>query len=352
MRKLVLIGMIAFAAKAFSQEVPQLETYTLKNGLKIYLMQYGKIPAVNVKFVINTGEKNEIPGQQGYCGITAQLLLEGNSKYTQEAQNDLAFKLGGELKSGSDFDHTVVAANFLSKDFDKAMDLFSSAILHPAFSKEKLDQTVSYLIDYNNPAKMDIANLAGVYSDLFLYGTSNPLGRNYYKAQLQQITPEKIKEFHAFNYTPKNSGLIICGNFNAAEIKAIVENYFGSWTSTYGEVNGVSLDHPQIKKKEIAFISRSGATQCALQWSKTAPSVKDKDLLAFRVANQIFNRVLFEEIREKGGKTYSIGSSHRASQFSNLFVAQCSVRSEEMLNTMNLLPFERIIRYWPVLLIV
>lgn len=336
MKKLIFILIIAFQVKAFSQEVPTLETYTLKNGLKIYLMQYGKIPAINVRFVINTGEKNEAPGQQGYCGITANMLLRGNTKYTQEKQNDIAFKLGGTMSASDNEDNTTISADFLTKDFDLGMDLFSSAILHPLFNKEKLDQEISQIIDYNNPNKMDISDLADTYGDLMLYGTSSPLGRNYYKKQLLLITPDKIKEFHQFNYTPKNSSVVICGNFVAADVKAIVEKYFGTWTSTFGEVNGVSLDFPQIKKKEVAFVNRKGATQCALQWNKMAPSVKDKDLLTFRVANQIFTRVLFREIREKGGKTYGIGSSHQASQFSNLFVVSCSVRSEEMLNTMNL----------------
>lgn len=336
MKKLIFILIMAFNIKAFSQEIPTLETYTLKNGLKIYLMQYGKIPAINIRFVINTGEKNEAPGQQGYCGITANMVLRGNSKYTQEQQNDLAFKLGGALNASDGKDYTTISADFLTKDFDTGMDLFSSAILHPLFNKEKLDQEISQIIDYNNPNKMDISDLADIYSDLGLYGTSNPLGRNYYKAQLQLITPEKIKDFHAFNYTPKNSSIVICGNFNAADVKSIVEKYFGSWQSTYGEVNGVSLDFPQIKKKEIAFVNRRGATQCALQWNKIAPAVKDKDLLAFRVANQIFGRILFKEIREKGGKTYGIGSRHQPSQFSNLFIITCSVRSDEMLNTINL----------------
>lgn len=320
----------------FTQEIPALETYTLKNGLKIHLMHYGKIDAVNVKLIVNTGEKNEVPGQQGYADITAEMLLQGNSKYSQEQQNDIAFKSGGQMASGSDKDYTVVNANCLTRDLDKMMDLFSAAIMTPTFKKEKLDLMISGLIDYNNPQKMDIAELADVFSDLAIYGSSNPLGRNYYKGQLQQITPEKIREFHAFNYTPKNSAVIVCGNFDAATVKAIVEKYFGGWHSTYGEVNGVALDMPQIKKKEIAFINRSKATQCALQWSKTAPSVKDKDLIAFTIANRIFNVVLFSEIREKGGKTYGIGSAHQPSRFSNLFQVSCSVRSEEMLNTINL----------------
>ncbi len=336
MKKILIIIFSSCVSLVYSQDVPQLETYTLKNGVKIYLMQYGKIPAVNVKFMINTGDKNEAPGQQGYSEITAGMLLQGNAKYTQEGQNDIAFKLGGDLGSSAGKDYTTITANFLSKDFDAGMDLFSAAILQPTFKKDKLDQSISYYIDYNNPAKMDIAALADVFGDVFIYGTSNPLGRNYYKAQLKLITPEKIKEFHAFNYTPKNASIIVCGNFNSTGIKTVIEKYFGAWQSTYGEVNGVSLDFPQIKKKEIAFINRSGATQCALNWSKMAPSIKDKDIQAFNVANRIFNTTLFSEIREKGGKTYSIGSQHEPSQFSNLFIVACSVRSDEMLNTINL----------------
>lgn len=336
MRKLFFILFFAWIAGTYAQEVPTLETYTLKNGLKIHLMKYGKVEAINVRFVVNTGEKNEIPGQQGYCEMVSTLLLQGNSKYTQEQQNNMAFKLGGELSSSSGKDHTTISANFLTRDFDTGMDLFSSAILKPLFDKEKVSLMISYLIDYNNPSKMDISELAEVFTDLFLYGTANPLGRNYYKAQLQLVTPEKLKEYHAFNFTPKNSAIVICGNFDPATIKATVEKYFGSWQSTYGEVNGVSLDGPQIKKKEIAFINRNKATQCRLQWNKMAPAIKDKDALLFSVANAIFNRTLFVEIREKGGKTYGINSGYRPSQFSNLISIGCSVRSEEMLNTINL----------------
>lgn len=337
MKKISIILLAGILSISFyAQEVPKLETYTLKNGVKIYLMQYGKIPAMNVRLVINTGEKNEAPGQQGYGELTAKLLLQGNKKYTQEQQNDLAFKLGANLDFDVNKDNTAITANFLSKDLDQGMDLFSSAVLNPTYNKEKVDLMISQYIDYGLISKMDVSRLADVFSDLNLYGTSNPLGRYHYKAQLKLVTPEKIKEFHDFNYTPKNSSIIVCGNFNSDEVKAVVEKYFGAWQSVYGEVNGVSLEVPQIKKKEIGFIHRASATQCALQWNKTAPSLKDKDLLAFDIATSIFNVVLFSEIREKGGKTYSIGAGHAASQFSNLLTIACSVRSEEMLSTINL----------------
>jgi zinc protease len=319
-----------------AQEVPKLETYTLKNGLKLYLMQYGKIPALSMKLMVNSGKKNETPGQQGYSDLCASMLLKGNKKYTEEQQGDLAFRLGAELNAGADFDYTSVSANMLAKDLDAGMDLFSAAIITPLFDKEKLAQEISYMIDYNNLNKMDIADLTAVFGRYAVYGTANPLGRHFYKKQLQTITPEKLREYHSFNFTPKNASLIICGNFDAALVKAAAEKYFGAWQSAYGEVNGVSLDKPGIRKVETAFVNRSSATQCNLRWCKSAPSVKDKDYMAFTVANRAFNRFIFVEVREKGGKTYSIGSRHQTSQFSNLLYTACSVRNNEMLNTIQL----------------
>lgn len=336
MKSIIAIALSFICLGLKAQEVPTLESYSLKNGLKVYLMQYGKIPAVNVQFIINSGKKNETPGQQGYSSICATMLLKGNQKYTEEQQADKSFKLGADLSAGSNYDRTTIGANFLSKDLDVGMDLFSAAVLSPLFDKEKLAQEIAYLIDYNNLNKMDIGDLSGVFSQYALYGTANPLGRHFYKKQLQDITSEKLKEYHSFNFTPKNAAVVVCGNFDPALVKAAVEKYFGAWTSTYGEVNGVALDKPQVKKKDYGFINRAGTTQCNLRWCKIAPSVKDKDYMAFKVANQVFNRFIFVEVREKGGKTYGISSAHQATQFSNLFITACSVRNNEMKNTIEL----------------
>lgn len=336
MKRILVYTLVLLCAGMYGQEDLTLETYTLKNGLKLYLMHYGKIPAVSVKLMVNAGKKNEAPGQQGYSELCATMLLKGNKKYTEEQQSDLAFKLGAELAAGSDFDYTTVSANMLTRDLETGMDLFSSAVIAPVIDKDKLAQEISAVIDYNNLNKMDIEDLTEVYSRYALYGTTNPLGRHYYKKQLQEITPEMLRAYHSFNFTPRNAAVIVCGNFDDAQVKAVIEKYFGGWQSAYGEINGVALDKPSIKKTETAFVNRSHATQCNLRWCKIAPSVKDKDYLAFTVANTIFNRFIFVEIREKGGKTYSIGSRHQATQFSNLFTTACSVRSSEMLNTLQL----------------
>jgi predicted Zn-dependent peptidase len=336
MKSIIYIHLFLSCLFIKAQETPTLETYTLKNGLKLYFIKYGKIEAMNIALIVNSGKKNEAPGQQGYNNLTSKLLLQGNSKYSEEAQNDRAFSIGTEMRANAGYDYTAIDMNVLSKDANTAFDLLSAAVTQPLFNKDKVSQYISYLIDYNNPAKMDIANMAHTYSNLGVFGIENPLGRSFYKKQLELVTSEKLKEFHQFNYTPKNTRITVCGNFKSEEIKKLIETYFGEWKSTFGEVNGVSLESPSIKKQEIAFANRVGAVQCALEWTKIAPGINDKDYLAFQIANQLFNQTLFREIREKGGKTYGIYSSLVNSRFSNVISVSCSVRSNEMLNTVNL----------------
>jgi predicted Zn-dependent peptidase len=319
-----------------AQIIPSYETFHLQNGLKVYLLQYGSIPAINVKLVLNTGKVNEAPGQQNYSELLANALLMGNTKHDASTQSDKAFALGSNLSASATNDNTILQLNILSKDLDAGMDLMSAAILTPTFPKEKLDILISQNSDFNSPTKMDITRLTSLFSNYFIYGLSNPLGRYFYKTQLQKITPTIIKEYYDFNFTPKNANLIICGNFDMATIKPIIEKYYGNWKSSFGSANSVSLNQISIKKKEMGFINRNGATQCALQWNKTAPSINDKDQLAFAITNDLFNDLLFKEIREKGGKTYGIYSNEFNSKFSNTYAISCSVRNSELVNTIDL----------------
>lgn len=333
---IVIFTCMLMAVVSPAQELPTLETYSLKNGLAVYLIKYGKIEAMNINLVINSGKKNEVPGQQGYNALVAEMVLRGNTVYTEEQQNDSAFAMGTGINPSSGFDYTTLSANLLSRHAKPMFAMMSAAVIHPLFDKEKVEQAISYLSSYNTPSKMDVTAMARIYSNMVVHGLENPLGRSITKQQLKTITPEKLITFHQFNYTPKNTRIIVCGNYNSNEVKKLIDSCFGAWQSVYGEVNGVSLDVPEIKKKEYYFVNRTGATQCALNWTKNGPGRREKDALAFTIANQIFNQVLFREIREKGGKTYGISSILNNSAFSNLLQIECSVRNEVLLSTIQL----------------
>jgi zinc protease len=315
------------------------EQYDLKNGLQVTLIDYGTVDATTINVFVNVGKKNETPGNQGISGFTAEALTFGSSKYTKIQMHDTLYPMSANISAGANENYTRISATFLNSDLDKGMDVFASTIRNPTFPEVEVKQMIDEFVQYNNPLKMDISELAQRFGDYFTFGLANPLGLNTYAAQVSKLTSKSIKEFYDFNYTPKNTRIIIAGKLDKIKVKKLIETYFGNWVSVYGENNQVSLESPSFKGKEYAFVNRDSATQACLLWIKKAPTPADKDLTAFKVAEGVFNFRLFNEVRNKLGKTYGIYMSYSEKQNNGIYSVSTQTRSKEMTNT--LLAFEK-----------
>ncbi|HLG03382.1 MAG TPA: pitrilysin family protein [Bacteroidia bacterium] len=312
---------------------PEVERYKLKNGLEVIFADYGTLPVTSFTFFVNVGKKSETPGQQGLADLAAGALAMGNEKYARMEQDQLLYRMGTGISSGSNSNYSVVSASFLNRDVEKGMDLLAAALTKPTLPQVEIDEMKGFNLAQNKPSKMDIGQLASVYGDYFTFGIEHPLGRHFYEAQYKKITAAQVKEFYSFNFTPANTKLVVLGKPDRALVKKLIEQQLGGWTAIYGEVNSAAYDVASIKEKEYAFVNKSGAEQAYLQWIKKSPTAGSKDENAFRIANSIFTERLMDDIREKRGYTYGIYSSYSEDENEGVFRVRTQVRSEVMLNT-------------------
>ncbi len=189
---------------------------------------------------------------------------------------------------------------------------------------------------------MNIGDIAEMFSSYVVFGTANPLGRHFYSAQLNKITSAQLKEFYKFNYTPKNTKLILAGNFDVPKMKEMLDKLFGSWNATYGENNGSAYEVDDIKGKQYYFVNKKKATQTYLQWNKKAPEGGSKDATLFKLASNALNLLLFAEIREKEGKTYGIRCSYSEGDNNSVYNISTQVRNEVAYETT--VSFDRVLK--------
>lgn len=321
---------------------PAVEKYKLKNGMEVEFIEYGLLPATSLSFYVKVGKANETPGQQALSTITVNSLRYGSEKYDRITQDKMIAEMGGNFSTGSSENFSEVKFMFPNTEADKAMELVSDIMEKPKFPQEEIKQQVAQMLNYNNPAKMDITTLASVFSDHFVYTSANPLGRYFYAAQLQKLTPAQVQEFYKFNYTPKNTKLVISGKPDKEKMKKLVEQYFGGWTAELGENNGAVYEAPAINKKEYAFVNKSKASQAAMRWTKKAPTAGSKDVIPFRLAVDMFNNLMFDEIRAKEGKTYGINLSYYEESNTGTYSITTQVRNDVMHGTV--LSLERVMK--------
>jgi len=318
-----------FVSSWGQQPVPEYQSYSLKNGLKVVFLNYGKIDAVAVQLVVNSGEKNETPEQTEFSDIAANMTLMGNSKYSATDQKVALYKLGTNISASAGADFTTWTAEFLTRDLSQGMDLLFQTVTQPKFDPEYLSQYTDQLATFNNPSRMDIGELADKSTDEWLFGKDHPFGRYPTAEAYAQITPEKLREFYDFNVAPSTSTLVLCGKFDVAAAKSLIESVWGNWQGKYTQSNQVKLPQPSFKSVEVKKVLRAGADQTMLVFTGNAPAQDADDALAFTIANDIFSDMLFREVREKGGKTYGIGSQYIATSVSHIFQIKTQVRSKE-----------------------
>jgi zinc protease len=338
-----LIIFFVLADFAFAQtKQASVEEFKLKNGLEVKMIPFGTIPAVSVTCYVNVGKKTETPGQQYLSTLTSGALSLGNEKYTRVQQDNILSKLGSTINTNANDNFTAIGMRFLNKDAAIAMDVLSSLILKPTFPAEDIKQQIEQTLNYNNPYKMDIGAISSMFSDYVLFGTVHPLGRHFYSAQLNKISAKQIADFYKFNYTPKNTKIILVGNFDHAAMKTMLENMFGSWTAAYGENNGSAYEVQPISKKEYYFVNKNRASQAALRWNKKAPEAGSKDVIPFEMANHAFNDILFDEIRAKEGKTYGINSVYSEPSNTGFYSVWTQVRNDVAYETT--VSFDRVLK--------
>src|SRR6059058_4367319 len=150
-----LVFVFCNMGSAQTLKLPPHEKIVLKNGLTLLVMEKHGVPIVSFSAIVKTGSAADPVGQDGLATITAGLLRKGTQKRTaQQFAADLDF-IGGSFDAGADTDYTTISAEFLTKDLDRGLDLFTDAVLHASFPQAEVDKLLAQSIDGVKASKDD-----------------------------------------------------------------------------------------------------------------------------------------------------------------------------------------------------
>jgi zinc protease len=279
----------------------------LKNGIEVWIVPFGELPVTGVKVWMKGGRNNELPGLQGLAGITAQCLDKGYDKLNASQIDGLLAGISSGINVGVSDEATSISSLFLNDKLETGLQVLSGVITRPSFPADEISQITSRMLTYNKPSRMDLMNLANAASNLVVYGKDHPLGRHFFPAQLKKINRDSVLFFHSFYFNPANCKILVSGNIQAATIIPLLEKHFGDWKPKFGSPGNFSYSEKKIKGITRYFIpGKKGSTQSCLRWNFQAPLPGSEYHLPYLWASELFNEMLFEEIRAKEGKTYGI----------------------------------------------
>lgn len=303
------------------------ESFTLKNGLKVIVVENHKLPKVSYNLVIDADATLE-GNKAGYVGVFGELLARGTTTRTKVQIDEESDMIGASLfpSSGGIF------GSCLKKNNEKLLELMSDIILHPSFPQSEFDKVIKQTKDGLESNKTDAGAIAGNLTARAVYGKSHPYGDVETDSTVSNITLQDLKDYYAKNFMPNISYLAIVGDISKAEAQPLIEKYFGSWVK--GTPTKIKLTNPTPPANpEITMNDRAGSTQSTLRFVYPIQNnVGGADYLTLRLLNTILGGGatgrLFMTLREKYGYTYGAYSSISADENVAQFTASADVRTE------------------------
>ena len=301
-------------------------TFTLKNGLKVIVVENKKLPRAYAS--LDVDNYPDFEGDiKGVSSLVSALMGNGTKNQSKDNFNEEVDYMGSSLSLSAGGGY----ASSLKKYFPRIMEMMSDGLLNPLFIQEEFLKERNRLIDEIKAAQKSVPNIASQVGDKLFYGGNHPYGEFATIKTVENITLEDVQNYYSTYAKPNNAYLTIVGDVDYKEIKKLVKSLFKGWKK--GKLPEYEMPTVNdVSKNEINFVDMSNAVQSEITVGNIINiSMADPDYFALRLANQILgggSGRLYENLREDKGFTYGAYSGATTSRYVGTFYASTSVRNE------------------------
>jgi predicted Zn-dependent peptidase len=314
------------AGPAPSININKPQSFVLKNGLKVLVVENHKLPRVSFNLTLDNPPYAE-GTKKGVSDLLSSMIGNGTQSVSKNAFNEEIDFLGANIN----FWDSGASANGLSRYSKRILELMADGALNPLFVQEEFEKEKEKIIEGLKSEEKSVSAIAGRVENVLTYGKEHYKGEYTSEETLKNVTLNDVVLNYNTYFAPGNAYLVIVGDVNFKEVKKEVERLFGKWKKatapqlTYSDPKDVQysqinfIDVPNAVQSEIALVNLSNL------------KMTDKEYFAALLANQILGGGgegrLFLNLREKHGWTYGAYSSIGSGKYINKFRSGSSVRN-------------------------
>ncbi len=308
-------------------QIPEAQTFTLDNGLKVFVVENHKIPKVTFNFVFDYPPVYE--GElAGLSSVVGNLLGTATKTKTKDEIDEAVDFIGADLYTSS----TSVYGSVLSKYKNDFAKILADILINAEFKNDELEKVKKNTISGIKSGEKDPSTIARHALKATLYGKNSPYGEIATEESVKKIKTEDCENFYRNNIMPNDAYLAIVGDITFDEAKALAEENFSSWEKGEKPQSKFKSKRPPLIRK-VALVDRDESVQSVIH---IAYPVKLKYNSPERIAASIMNEIfggnfmshLNMNLREKHGYTYGAHASLSPDEYIGEFDAMCEARTE------------------------
>lgn len=293
------------------------ETYTLKNGMQILLVNTRSSYSVDISASSHYGASLETPKNQGITHFIEHMALTATEKYpTKKAFNRAMEANGGNSNAATSNEFVTFNMNLPYKKLEFGLEMMNQVLYKSTFDKHYLEKERAIILDEISKYEDDTDYRASKYLydvlltkqcgySLDIIGTKN-IVKNLSRAKL-------LAHYKKVN-APENILLTIAGNFDMQKAKTLIHKYFAD---IQGSKRNIS--YPDVDVKRGVVSSKNDKKSDLIMHSTIFEGKEGKSLSTYETILIFLIRTILtgpttsrlnKRLREEEGLLYHIGSSY------------------------------------------
>ena len=259
---------------------PQVEEITLENGLKVFLLENHKSPAVTFQVWYHVGSRNELDGNSGLSHFLEHMMFKGTAKIAPEEHSRIIAKNGGRYNAFTSQDATVYFATMSREKIGIAIELEADRMVNARMDGEYFAREKAVVIEErrlrteDNPSQA-LAEVTGAVTYMVHPYRRPVIG---WMQDLRNLTLQHLKSYYRTYYSPNNAFVVVVGDFAPTEILAKIKATFGQIPRGPDPPKVKITETPQRGERRVTLKKEAELPYLLMHYH--VPNLKDPDSYA------------------------------------------------------------------------
>lgn len=322
------------AARPQPLTLPTAQSFTLPNGLTVIHSPKPGLPLVSASLVLRAGQAANPADRPGLATFVAAMLAEGTATRSATQIAEQVANLGVTLQAQAGREEARIELSGLKASAPEALALMADVVQRPAFAPAEVERKRGELLAAVAQTREQPEALAGAIGDRVVFGEGHPLAPMSLgdEASLKAIDADALRRFWQARYRPEQAALVVAGDLSEAELRALIDPLFGSWTGTGPAPAITPLPAARPIAARTVLVDKPGAPQTALAVVAPGPVAGLPEAASVKVMNAalggLFTSRINTQLREVKGYTYGVSSAYLMGRERGQFAIRGSVRTD------------------------
>jgi zinc protease len=280
-------------------------------GIEAWRVESAFVPLVAVAFTFEGGAAQDPPGKAGAAQMLARLLDEGAGPYPSDVFQERLANHAIELGFTAGPDAVGGSLKTLTGSADEAFELLRLALVEPRFDEDAVERVRAQTL----AGLRYQANDPGTVATKRFFAEAFP-GHAYGNAvsgtvdSVAAVTRDDLIQLHGQILSRGRVKVAVVGDMKADELASRLDQVFGQLPEEPGvaPVDNIALAGGRRVVVDL------DVPQSVIRFGTPGLAWRDPDFIPAYVLNHVlgggaFTSRLFQEVREKRGLAYSVGTS-------------------------------------------